>query len=153
MVGRSADVGPDCFPRQRVRVARSVGAEASHLGGHDGRERADRERPDDADEDAEIEPWVISPAVTAGIISAKHRSGVVDPTSYQDYLQTDAAINPGNSGGPLVDVNGEVIGINTFIFTETGGSIGIGFAVPVARAPGMISAGAAADVLLESRHA
>lgn len=68
--------------------------------------------------------------VTAGIISAKGRSnvGIVD---YEDFLQTDAAINPGNSGGPLVNLNGELIGINTAIASRTGGYMGIGFAIPV----------------------
>lgn len=68
--------------------------------------------------------------VTAGIISAKGRSniGIVD---YEDFLQTDAAINPGNSGGPLVNLRGELIGINTAIASRTGGYMGIGFAIPV----------------------
>ncbi len=72
------------------------------------------------------------PTVTAGIISAIHRSlpQVAQQRNYTDLLQTDAAINPGNSGGPLVNLNGEVIGINVAIFSPSGGSIGIGFAIP-----------------------
>jgi serine protease Do len=74
------------------------------------------------------------PSVTAGVISAKGRdiqsSG--DGTGiYKNMIQTDAAINPGNSGGPLVNGDAKVIGINTFIFTESGGSLGIGFAIPI----------------------
>jgi serine protease Do len=66
--------------------------------------------------------------VTAGIISAKGRQlGVAD---YEDFLQTDAAINAGNSGGPLIDMEGKVIGINSIIFSPSGGNIGIGFAIP-----------------------
>jgi serine protease Do len=68
--------------------------------------------------------------VTQGIISAKHRRGITDPSSYQDFLQTDAAINPGNSGGPLLNLRGEVIGINAAIASQTGGFEGIGFAIP-----------------------
>jgi serine protease Do len=67
--------------------------------------------------------------VTAGIISAKGRQLLGGPR-YQNFIQTDAAINPGNSGGPLVNMQGEVIGINAMISTTTGGSIGIGFAIP-----------------------
>lgn len=70
--------------------------------------------------------------VTAGIVSAKGRQlgvGMNVPT-YQDFIQTDAAINPGNSGGPLVNIKGEVVGINSMISTTTGGNIGIGFAIP-----------------------
>ncbi len=86
----------------------------------------------------EIGEWVVAighprgldQTVTQGIISAKHRRGILDPSSYQDFLQTDASINPGNSGGPLLNLRGEVIGINTAIATESGGSEGIGFAVP-----------------------
>jgi len=76
------------------------------------------------------------PTVTVGVISALNRDIVRQTEGDRTYLgmiQTDAAINPGNSGGPLVNAAGEVIGINTFIFTESGGSIGIGFAVPVER--------------------
>ena len=74
------------------------------------------------------------PTVTAGVISATHRdikSEVTNTGVYKNMIQTDAAINPGNSGGPLVNGDGEVIGINTFIFTQGGGSLGIGFAIPV----------------------
>ncbi len=67
--------------------------------------------------------------VTAGIISARGRSGV-GLTQYEDYIQTDAAINPGNSGGALVNIRGELIGINAAIATRTGGNMGIGFAIP-----------------------
>jgi len=86
----------------------------------------------------EVGEWVIAighprgldQTVTQGIISAKHRRGITDPTSYQDFLQTDAAINPGNSGGPLLNLYGEVIGVNTAITSQSGGSEGIGFAIP-----------------------
>jgi serine protease Do len=75
-------------------------------------------------------PRALEKSVTQGIISAKHRRGATDPTSYQDFLQTDAAINPGNSGGPLLNLSGEVIGINAAIATESGGFEGIGFTIP-----------------------
>ncbi len=74
------------------------------------------------------------PSVTAGVISATHRdvkSEIKSGGIYKDMIQTDAAINPGNSGGPLVNSNGEVIGINTFIFSNSGGSLGMGFAIPI----------------------
>jgi len=74
-------------------------------------------------------PLSFEHTVTAGIISAKGRQLLGGPT-YQNFIQTDAAINPGNSGGPLVNMRGEVIGINAMISTTTGGSIGIGFAIP-----------------------
>jgi len=77
------------------------------------------------------------PTVTVGVISATNRSFRPEASQehiYRDMIQTDAAINPGNSGGPLVDAEGRVIGINTFIFTKTGGSLGIGFAIPINRA-------------------
>ena len=75
-------------------------------------------------------PFGYEATVTAGIISAKERD--VDPTmQYQHFLQTDAAINPGNSGGPLLNIRGEVIGINTAIATQSGGYQGIGFALPI----------------------
>ena len=74
------------------------------------------------------------PSVTAGVISALHRDIMQDEgvtSVYKDMIQTDAAINPGNSGGPLVNGSGEVIGINTFIFTRSGGSSGVSFATPI----------------------
>ena len=74
------------------------------------------------------------PTVTAGVVSATRRdikSEVTDTGVYKNMIQTDAAINPGNSGGPLVNGDGDVIGINTFIFTRGGGSLGIGFAIPI----------------------
>ena len=74
------------------------------------------------------------PTVTAGVISATRRDIKSQSESvgiYKNMIQTDAAINPGNSGGPLVNARGEVIGINTFIFTKSGGSEGIGFAIPI----------------------
>jgi len=75
------------------------------------------------------------PSVSVGVISAINRNFTTDIQSkvYQDMIQTDATINPGNSGGPLVNIAGEVIGINSFIFSETGGSVGIGFAIPIDR--------------------
>jgi serine protease Do len=75
-------------------------------------------------------PRGLDQTVTHGIISAKHRRGILDPNSYQDYLQTDAAINPGNSGGPLLNLESKVIGVNAAIFSESGGFEGIGFAIP-----------------------
>jgi len=73
------------------------------------------------------------PTVTAGVISATHRDIRAEQSNaiYKDMIQTDAAINPGNSGGPLVNASGEVIGINTFIFSTGGGSLGIGFSIPI----------------------
>ncbi|MEO0110278.1 MAG: trypsin-like peptidase domain-containing protein [candidate division WOR-3 bacterium] len=73
------------------------------------------------------------PTVTVGVISALNRtiSSERFGRTYENMIQTDAAINPGNSGGPLINANGEVIGINTFIFTHAGGSEGIGFAIPI----------------------
>jgi len=74
-------------------------------------------------------PFGLSHTVTMGIISAMGRASV-GITDYEDFIQTDAAINPGNSGGPLVNIKGEIIGINTAIFSKTGGYQGIGFSVP-----------------------
>jgi serine protease Do len=75
-------------------------------------------------------PFQLMHTVTAGIISAKGRSSV-GLADYEDFFQTDASINPGNSGGALADLNGNVIGINTAIASPSGGSIGIGFAIPI----------------------
>jgi len=87
-------------------------------------------------DEAEVGEWVLavgSPfgldqTVTAGIISAKGRQMAI--ADYEDFIQTDAAINPGNSGGPLVNLKGQVIGINTAIASRTGGNAGVGFAIP-----------------------
>ncbi|MGQ9862782.1 MAG: DegQ family serine endoprotease [Thiobacillaceae bacterium] len=74
-------------------------------------------------------PFGLSHSLTAGVVSAKGRTslGIND---YEDFIQTDAAINPGNSGGPLLNLDGEVIGVNTAIFSRSGGYMGIGFAIP-----------------------
>jgi serine protease Do len=89
-------------------------------------------------DEAKIGQWVVAighprgldQTVTQGIISAKHRTGITDPSDYQDFLQADAAINPGNSGGPLLTLRGRVIGINSMIASQSGGFEGIGFAIP-----------------------
>jgi serine protease Do len=73
-------------------------------------------------------PFSLGGTVTAGIVSARNRD--INSGPYDNYIQTDAAINRGNSGGPLFNLNGEVIGVNTAIISPSGGSIGIGFAVP-----------------------
>ena len=75
-------------------------------------------------------PFGLSQTVSIGVISATGRANV-GVAQYEDMIQTDAAINPGNSGGPLVNIRGEIIGINTAIFTRSGGYQGIGFAIPV----------------------
>src|SRR4029453_2331285 len=75
-------------------------------------------------------PFGLDQTVTVGVISATGRSDVGVAT-YENFIQTDASINPGNSGGPLLNLRGEVIGINTAIFSQSGGSIGIGFAIPI----------------------
>lgn len=75
-------------------------------------------------------PFGLNETLTVGVVSAKGRSGM-GIADYEDFIQTDAAINPGNSGGPLLNIDGEVIGINTAIFSGTGGSLGIGFAIPI----------------------
>lgn len=93
-------------------------------------------------DEVEVGDWVLAvgnpfgfleQTITAGIISAKGRRGV-GVSNYEDFLQTDAAINQGNSGGPLVNVNGEVIGVNTAIISRTGGYQGVGFAIPMNQA-------------------
>jgi serine protease Do len=75
-------------------------------------------------------PFGLKETLTVGVVSAKGRSniGIAD---YEDFIQTDAAINPGNSGGPLLNVDGDVVGINTAIYSQSGGYMGIGFAVPI----------------------
>ncbi len=74
-------------------------------------------------------PFGLEHSVTAGIVSAKGRNIGAGP--YDNFIQTDASINPGNSGGPLINLRGEVVGINTAIFSRGGGNIGIGFAIPI----------------------
>ncbi len=74
-------------------------------------------------------PFGLGNTVTAGIVSAKYRQ--IGAGAYDNFIQTDTPINPGNSGGPLLNTAGEVIGINTAIFSQSGGSVGIGFAIPV----------------------
>ncbi len=77
-------------------------------------------------------PFGLNHTLTVGIISAKGRSGIMnDASKYENFIQTDASINPGNSGGPLLNIKGEVIGINTAIATPSGGNVGIGFAIPI----------------------
>jgi len=77
-------------------------------------------------------PYGLPQTVTAGIVSAKGRASVIpDSSMIQDFIQTDAAINRGNSGGPLVNLDGDVVGINTAIFSSSGGYDGIGFAIPI----------------------
>ena len=81
-------------------------------------------------------PFGLDNSVTAGIVSAKGRTIGAGP--YDEFIQTDAPINPGNSGGPLLDEQGAVVGINTAIFSQSGGSIGIGFAVPINLAKSLV---------------
>ncbi len=83
------------------------------------------------------DPFGVGQTVTMGIISAlgRNRLGIND---YENFIQTDAAINPGNSGGALVDISGNLIGINSVIYSRTGGSLGIGFAIPVSMAKGIM---------------
>ena len=115
-------VGTDAATDLAVLKIEAAGLVAAPLGNSD---------------DIEVGDWVLaigSPmgldqTVTAGIISAKGRSNV-RITEFENFIQTDAAINPGNSGGPLVNVQGEVVGINTAIASRTGGNMGIGFAIP-----------------------
>ena len=74
-------------------------------------------------------PFGVGQTVTSGIVSALGRNQLGINT-FENFIQTDAAINPGNSGGALVDVNGQLMGINTAIYSRSGGSMGIGFAIP-----------------------
>ncbi len=83
-------------------------------------------------------PYGLGGTVTAGIVSARSREINNNESIYDDFIQTDAAINRGNSGGPLFNMDGEVIGINTAIFSPSGGSIGIGFAIPSTLASNII---------------
>ncbi|GAG20071.1 unnamed protein product, partial [marine sediment metagenome] len=76
-------------------------------------------------------PFGLEQTVTAGIISDNSRDLVIEDQAYEDMIQTDAAINRGNSGGPLVNVKGEVVGINTAIYAPTGVFLGVGFAIPI----------------------
>jgi len=89
-------------------------------------------------------PFGLEQTVTAGIVSAKGR--VIGSGPYDDFIQTDAAINPGNSGGPLFNSRGEVVGINTAIFSRSGGNNGIGFAIPINLASSVL------DELRETGH-
>jgi serine protease Do len=133
--GRSYDaeiVGQDRINDIAVLKIDSDGLPVAPLGGSD---------------DLIIGEWVVAignpfgyllrdtkPTVTVGVVSAVNRDVRPDsdkPQRYRSLIQTDAAINPGNSGGPLVNTHGEVIGINTFIFSKSGGSIGMGFAIPI----------------------
>ena len=82
-------------------------------------------------------PFGLGGSVTVGIVSARNRD--INSGQYDDFIQTDAAINRGNSGGPLFDMNGKVIGINTAIYSQTGGSVGVGFAVPADLADTVVS--------------
>jgi len=82
-------------------------------------------------------PFGLQHTVTAGIVSALGRSGI-NPEGYEDFIQTDASINPGNSGGALVNLRGELVGINSAILSRSGGNIGIGFAIPVNMVKGVM---------------
>lgn len=83
-------------------------------------------------------PFGLQHTVTQGIVSAKGRQGI-NRDGYESMIQTDASINPGNSGGALIDLNGELVGINTAIFSSSGGNIGIGFAIPVSIAESIMA--------------
>ena len=82
-------------------------------------------------------PFGLEQTVTTGIVSATGR--VIGQGSYDDFIQTDASINPGNSGGPLINARGQAIGVNTAIFSQSGGSVGIGFAIPVSLAKSVVA--------------
>jgi serine protease Do len=83
-------------------------------------------------------PFGLQETVTAGIVSAKLRRNL-GTGRYENYIQTDASINPGNSGGPLFNTRGEVVGVNTLIFSPSGGNVGIGFAIPVNLAKSIVT--------------
>src|ERR1700752_4096962 len=82
-------------------------------------------------------PFGLQHTVTSGIVSGLSRTGI-NPDGYEDFIQTDASINPGNSGGALVNWRGELVGINSAILSRSGGNIGIGFAIPVNMAKGVM---------------
>ncbi len=82
-------------------------------------------------------PFGLDQTITAGIISAKGRNQV-GVAQYENFIQTDASINPGNSGGPLLNLKGEVVGVNTAIYGNSGGNMGIGFAIPINQARGIM---------------
>lgn len=82
-------------------------------------------------------PFGLQETVTAGIVSAKWRK--IGQGPYEDFIQTDASINPGNSGGPLFDLQGRVVGVNTMIFSPSGGNVGIGFAIPINLAKNVVA--------------
>ncbi|PIU83339.1 MAG: hypothetical protein COS68_04545 [Elusimicrobia bacterium CG06_land_8_20_14_3_00_38_11] len=83
-------------------------------------------------------PFGLEQTVTVGIISAKRQNVEAEGNVYRDVIQTDASINRGNSGGPLVNIHGEIIGINTMIYSQSGGSVGVGFAIPINRAKAIL---------------
>jgi serine protease Do len=121
-------VGTDVQTDVAVLQIDSAGLTAAELG--------------NSDEGCEVGDWVLAvgnpfglleQTVTAGIVSAKGRKGI-GLSNYEDFLQTDAAINMGNSGGPLVNLDGQVIGMNSAIYSKTGGYQGIGFAIPINQA-------------------
>ncbi len=92
-------------------------------------------------------PFGVGQTVTSGIVSALARTGV-ETSNFDYFIQTDAAINPGNSGGALVNLDGELVGINTAIFTRSGGSVGIGFAIPSTMVRTVARAGEAGGTLI-----
>lgn len=92
-------------------------------------------------------PFGVGQTVTSGIVSALARTGV-ETNNFDYFIQTDAAINPGNSGGALVNLDGKLVGINTAIFTRSGGSVGIGFAIPSAMVRTVARAGAAGGAIV-----
>lgn len=92
-------------------------------------------------------PFGVGQTVTSGIVSALARTGV-ESSNYEFFIQTDAAINPGNSGGALVDLSGRLVGINTAIFSRSGGSVGIGFAIPANMAKVVGEAGISGGALV-----
>jgi serine protease Do len=108
-------------------------------------ERSDLPYVEFAEEEARVGDWVVAVGnpfglggtVTAGIISARGRD--INASAYDDFLQIDAAVNRGNSGGPSFDVNGRVVGVNTAIFSPSGGNVGIAFAIPAAVAQQVIA--------------